>query len=132
MQIQEAAEAFESLINSNPPMGFAQVPEPELPGYVRLLVRVMLNSHGIRFSVGDTTVGDFYCLKLDDPYLQYLDIGPSSFMWCTEGHRDAVHPDEALVYLFKKYNNMDIKIMPDRTAIFERDGQKVYVPHPTR
>lgn len=68
------------------------------------IVGSFLTRHNIGWKLGNVKVGEAYCLKIDDPYLQYLDIleDTEQFMWCTDDHHDSVHPDDASAYLIHK------------------------------
>jgi hypothetical protein len=129
MNIKDAANEFEKLVNADLPMEFRESANYTMPEFAHIIIKNVLDIHGIKYEFGDKKVGDFVCLRLSDTKIRYLDVGNEHFMWCDEGHHNSIHPDEVLVYLFKTYSGLDVKVMQDRTAVFEKDGQKIYVPH---
>lgn len=129
MGIQEAASEFEKLVNGAPPMGFMESLIEKLPDPAAFIVARVLEPYKIKWTVGSVIVQNHVCFKIEDSMAHYLIVGPQNFMWCTEGLHDSIHPDQFLIHLFKEYQGLDIKIMGDRTAILEKDGEKFYVPH---
>ena len=91
---------FEELVNDNM-IVFKEASLSELPSdWARLLVNTFLERFNVKWWLGDVKVDGAICIKVDDPFLQYLDIHSSDFFsWSTNDHHDGVHPDTAMVYL---------------------------------
>lgn len=119
MKITEAGGEFEKLINSSPPLEFVDCETHELPKLAAMLTHLILENYGIKWKVSNVQVDEFICLKLDDPYVQYVDIGHQFYMWCDEGHHNSIHPDKVITYLFKKYKNIEATILSDRSVQFK-------------
>lgn len=102
MNISEISEEFERLIQLDQ-IRFEEAPLESLDGWVKFCVQCMLTPYGLTWKVGTSRVGGGVCLKVDDSFLQFLDVYPETqqFMWCTDGHRSGVHPDRALVRCLK-------------------------------
>ena len=75
-----------------------------LPPFAAALVTTFLSQ--IDWALGSKTVDGSICLKLNDPYLQYLDIHPDAelFMWITDERNQSVHPDDAGAYILSLKN----------------------------
>lgn len=96
-------EQFEELIAGGK-IKFAPADASALTPWGRVVVNLYLGKAGIGWQLGDTKVGRSYCLKVDDHYLQYLDIleETQEFLWCTDDHHNSIHPDAASAYLIMK------------------------------
>jgi hypothetical protein len=72
--------------------------------WVRSIVKTFLEPANISWKLGDKTIGNACCIKIDDEFLQYVDILPDTeeFVWCTDDHHRGVHPDVASAYLMTK------------------------------
>ena len=105
MDTAQIGDEFERLVSSGEMVWRRARPE-ELPPFARLTVHHMLDPYGVGWELGTTSVGTAVCLRLSDPRLRYLDVYPETeqFMWCLEGHRESVHPDEALIHLVRRAN----------------------------
>ena len=109
--IEEISDKFEALVTSHEmtwhAAGLEELPE----GWIRAVAERFLSSENFSWLVGNIRIDGAVCIKLDNPFLQYLDIYPGSresegltgqFMWCTNNHHNSVRPDEALVYMMKR------------------------------
>ena len=96
-------ESFTQLIAANK-INFRPATAEDLDPWGKAVVLMFLMQHRMNFQIGDVKVGNDYCLKVDDPYLQYLDIYPDSmeFEWFTGGHQVDLTPHEVSLYLIKK------------------------------
>jgi hypothetical protein len=103
MKVNDIADKFDHLIEDGK-IEFKPSKIKNLPNeWARLIVAEMIESHGLGWKLGNVTIRGSICIKLDDEYLQYIDIFPNEIlMWCTDNHHKGVHPDEALAYLLNK------------------------------
>lgn len=116
MKIQKIGEKFKELINSTPTLEFKSVDHQSLPDHAKLVVFSILKPFKISWEIAQVQIDGFVCLRISDPKYPYVDIGPDSYMWCTEGHEDSADPDEVIVYLLKKYRGIDIIVHNDKTV----------------
>jgi len=107
MKIQEAAEIFSNIIKRDLSYG---VPKEGITDYQKYFVTAVLRLNGIEYEFIKEKVSSFLCVKIKDPYIEYLIIGDTEFMWCTNGLTDSVHPNVALKYILKKYKNIDSEV----------------------
>lgn len=58
------------------------------------------------FQIGKTIIKKCYVIKIDDPFVQYIDIDPTNQFYncCYDNHRENRHPDTVLIYLLSKQN----------------------------
>ena len=99
-------DAFEAMIAAST-LSFRDATLNDLDVWGQQLVGAFLDKAqdkecAIGWQLGEQRVGTAYCLKIitkavNDLGIHYLDVYPdtSEFMWCTEGHHDSIHPDEA-------------------------------------
>ena len=128
MNISEASYIFETLV-VNHEMEWEPGDISKLSPFAAEIVESYLED--IKWEIGSLQLAGHVCLKLNDPYLQYLDIGPENFIWFTDGHTQSIHPDEVSIYLVKKGNpGINVRVLPDRTLVLEKDGQEFFIPHP--
>jgi len=113
----QAAEIFELLINREKPLEFSEPGDRKWPDYLEHVISCVLNFFDLKWEISEPVNG-FYCLKIEDSWLRYLDVGPNSFMWCLEGHHDSVNTDEVFRYLMKTRKSQDILISSDRCVTF--------------
>lgn len=97
-----------------------------------IIIDAFLVQHGIKFQVGDHRIGNSMCLKLDDDYLQYLDIYQQGFMWSTDNHHEGVHPSVASAYLISmEAPHITVRVIRDtergliRMSLFDGDREEV-------
>lgn len=97
------SDLFEALIAKGA-MEFHKVELEDLPdAWSRNIVSSFLVSNNLEWSLGDVKLDGAVCVKVEDDFLQYIDIFPSKlFSWATNNHHDGVHPDEALIYMLNK------------------------------
>lgn len=130
--IARVSDKFEELVNSG--MKFQKEDFKSLPGWARTCIKGMVETHGYAWEVGETRVEDCLVIKIDHPKLKYMDIFPPirMFMWCGEGHHEAIHPDEALILAFAGTSpKLQMKVLEDRSVEVEtEDGEVIVVPHP--
>lgn len=109
------SDQFEKLIAEGG-IKFAPAPLSDLTNWGKSLVIAFLDRAGITWELGDVRIGGAYCLKLNDPFLQYLDVleDTGQFMWCIDDHHDSIHPDEASAYIMVK-SFPDFQIRCERT-----------------
>ena len=119
MDIKEAGQTFEDLINDNEEFRFVESDVSSLPIFASFMVKNILDPHGIKWKIGNLKVGPFLCLSLEDPLVKYLTVGPNSFMWCDEGHHNSIHPDDVFIHLLKTYQGVDASISPDRSVLLK-------------
>lgn len=83
-------------------MQFHKVPLNKLEIWGQSLAATFLQD--VEWKLGDTKIGESYCLQIEDDMIGYLDILPESgqFLWCTKDHHDSIHPDVASAYLIVK------------------------------
>ena len=95
-------DQFEAMIEAGT-IKFAPASMADLTDWGQATVMAFLFQPKIAWQLGDKKVGESYCLKLDHPVLQYLDIleEMQQFMWCTDDHHDSVHPDNASMMLIQ-------------------------------
>ena len=111
------ANQFEDLIIRGQ-IGFHPSNVGHLDMFSQLVIQTFLTDHQIGWTLGDRYIGKAICIKVEDSYLQFLDIYPEQmkFQWCTDNHTKGVFPDEAVRYLLKKtFPNMEIEILPNGT-----------------
>jgi hypothetical protein len=115
MDIATIANNFEDLIVSDR-IRFRPVIPGELDEFTYYVVSAFLVTNKLNFLIGDKKIERATCFKIEDPYLQFLDVYPEQmkFMWCTNMHREGVMPDDALKYLIERaFPGMKIEISPD-------------------
>ena len=93
-------DEFEALIATKG-IKFRKAEVNDLPNeWAKKLVRSFLIKNKLMWKLGDVKLQGAVCIKVWDPFLQYLDIFPSKlFMWCTKDHHEGVHPDDALLHM---------------------------------
>lgn len=98
-----AGNQFEELIAAGK-IKFKPATPDDLEPWGKSLVLAFLARPQIQFKLGDQKVGNSYCLKLQDKFLQYLDIHPDTkqFLWCIDNHHDSIKPDHAGIYLAER------------------------------
>lgn len=122
MNIQEVGIKFSELIGQKM-VEFGRI--EEYPEYVRLFSTCVLEVFGVKWSAANIQVEDFFLLKIEDPILGYLIVGPDSFMWCDKKCEDSINPDEVFIHLFKHYNGIDVQIDENRNVSFFKDGKPI-------
>lgn len=129
MDVGEIANKFEDLIVSNS-MRFRPIIPGEFCEFTQFTVGQFLETHKFKFLIGNTKIEKASVFKIEDSYLQYLDVFPEQmkFMWCTNLHRTGIKPDEALLYLMNRtFPGMKVEIMPDG-SIKINDNLRLDVP----
>jgi hypothetical protein len=126
MVSKDISNEFERLIESGQ-MQWRKAKISELSEWGQGLVEEFLYRHNIKWELGSEQIENAVCLKLDDPKIKYLDIfsNTKQFMWCTEGHHNSIHPDEVLIYLFRKNYPQNSYELGQNGTIIINDGQIV-------
>lgn len=97
------SDIFEKMIDSNE-MSWEKPNLNFIEPFGRMLLKVFVEQAKINWQIAKQKIGSAYVIKLDDEFLQYLDVFPDSqeYMWCIDNHHDSVHPDVASEYLIRK------------------------------
>jgi|LakMenEpi03Aug12_release.lakeMendotaPanAssembly.Ray.scaffolds.fasta_scaffold647560_2 hypothetical protein len=107
MKIQEAAEIFSKIVKRDYSCG---IPEEGLTDFQKYFIVSVLRLNGIKYEIIKEKVSNFVCFKLKDPFIEYLILGDSEFMWCINDLTDSIHPNAALKYILKQYRNIDTEV----------------------
>ena len=113
MDIGEIANHFEDLVVSRR-MRFKVVPAGQLDQFTQLVIEAFLTEQGLEWQLGNKMIAQAVCLKIKDPYLQYLDVYPEQqrYQWCTDEHQKGVMPHDAMKYLIERFMP-GVKIKPN-------------------
>jgi len=110
------SNTFEELIEKGK-IKFKKVKLIDLPNeWAKTVVHSLLEQSKLKWALGNKQIDGSICIKVEDEYLQYIDIYyPSQmFMWCTKEHHEGVHPDIALSYMLNKRSNISKAQKPRR------------------
>jgi hypothetical protein len=117
MDIGEIANRFEDLITAGK-IQFIPAHPQTLDVFSQYVIEAFLTEQKLKWRLGSVKIEKAVCLKIDDPFLQYLDIYPEQqrYQWCTDNHRKGVMPDKAMTYLIERFlPGTKISIKPDGT-----------------
>jgi hypothetical protein len=112
MDIMEIANAFETMVAGNE-ITFSKADKADLPLIARTCVETYLEPSDLGWEVGDETLGGSGCiLKIDDPYLGYMDIccDDEQWVWANKAHSDGLPNSKVSLYL--------ISLKQPETALF--------------
>jgi hypothetical protein len=118
MELAEIANKFQDLIEDGT-MTFRTYTDEELGEinpWVLYVAKCFLIEHRFKFEVGSEVIDGCYCFRVEDEYLQYLDVFPQfqKYQWATDEHSKGIPPEAAMHHLIKReYPDMNINAQPD-------------------